>query len=193
MRLLMMYTDAYRPSALSKLSKDLRDRFVEGSLRIQTHASGKGADRRPYSAVQDGQQRFLRLDRRLRSVLVKSIESESLLPLMEAIEELLRAWQADVLPSQDELPAVLRDALEAPLTRVGPPREPVLAFPLRNSPFFRLLVHGLAQYHALRSRSEDVDGIRCVLVSKAKLQDIVCVMPLTTFILLHWHRRLSSR
>jgi hypothetical protein len=214
----------WKPSAFSQLvhHTELRDRFVEGSLRVRARVGGSSSSsekqkKRPYDAVREAQERFLRLDRRLRSVFIKATDSDSLLPLMQAVEEVLRAflqvsqrqtakllawimhgnksssssrpltdllsegssmlamcvptthspWQCDVMVPHSELPAALRDALEAPLRRsLGtgtitagldhqhqhePP--PLLAFPLRNSPFFRLLVHGLAQYNGLRSRS----------------------------------------
>lgn len=62
--------------------------------------------------------------------------------------------QCDRLPSLDACPAALHAALEAPVTLERSSASEVLLFPLKPSPFFRLLLHGLAQYYGLKSKSE---------------------------------------
>jgi hypothetical protein len=90
-----------------------------------------------------------------------------------------------------ELTEAFRCALEKPLMFRA--NGGVMVIPLRDCPFYRLLLHSLSSYYDLVSYSEDLDGGRAVCVSKPKeLQDAVCPepgVPLLTFLSLRSRRQ----
>ncbi len=179
-------------------NSELRDRFLAGYGDAKRggghhHAHGGGhhtrRTRSSRTSLQEAEARFLRLERRLRGLLTQLVAND---PNMEAflvaVEALLVGFlQGQPLPQDSALPEALARSLAEPLhLQRG---QDVLVLPLKNSAFFRLLVHGCCQFYGLKSHSENLTPEqRAVLVAKPATLGASAVAPamsMCTFIQRH--------
>ena len=90
---------------------------------------------------------FYLIEVRLRNVVVRSLESEDLCHFVRSLECILLYYIAQQnIPSQ--VPLALVDKLESPLETTGGS----LIVSLKDSSFYRLLLHATCQFYGLRSK-----------------------------------------
>mmetsp|Transcript_26087 Transcript_26087/g.34244 ORF Transcript_26087/g.34244 Transcript_26087/m.34244 type:complete len:349 (-) Transcript_26087:358-1404(-) len=105
---------------------------------------------------------FGRVEKRLRTVVLKAVANEALAELMTALDTAICFWIEWKEPLPAPLPHVLFKALTGPLQSCQ--NNTKLAVPLGKSPFHRLLLHATCQYYGLHTLSTDMRYGRTVLV-----------------------------
>ncbi|CAI5743559.1 unnamed protein product [Hyaloperonospora brassicae] len=102
----------------------------------------------------DAEQMFTRVDRRARTLLLRSLHS--LAPFIEAVEcVVLHFIQWREVPSEVEIAAPLLCMLKHPMELVKVCEKDVrLIIPLLDSAFHRLIIHSVCQFYGVRSRTE---------------------------------------
>ena len=90
---------------------------------------------------------FYLIEVRLRNIVIRSLENEDLCHFVRSLECILLYYIAQQnIPSQ--IPLALVDKLEGPLETTGGS----LIVSLKDSSFYRLLLHATCQFYGLRSK-----------------------------------------
>uniref|UniRef100_A0AAV1UNP1 R3H domain-containing protein n=1 Tax=Peronospora matthiolae TaxID=2874970 RepID=A0AAV1UNP1_9STRA len=134
-------------------NEDLQAEFRQGGCVPEHHVSHGPRNRRK-DKWNDAEQMFTRVDRRARTLILRSLTS--LAPFIEAVEcVVLHFIQWREVPSELEIAAPLFHMLKHPIELVKVCEKDVrLVMPLLDSAFHRLIIHSVCQFYGVRSRTE---------------------------------------
>jgi hypothetical protein len=130
-------------------SQGLRDIVRKGYVPPATCHAHKPTEAK-FEKRASAETRFRRLPKRLRELLVKSIRNITLLSIIQGLEVLLESGDSS------EIETVISQPVEHFGERID--------VWLKDSPFYRLLLHALCQFYELKSFSQDVDEQRVVRI-----------------------------
>ncbi|TMW55888.1 hypothetical protein Poli38472_008536 [Pythium oligandrum] len=133
-------------------NKDLQVAFRKGRVQVQ-NGSNQPKWRRK-DDWNDAEEMFTRIDRRARTLLMRSFNS--FVDFIEAVEHVvLHFVQWRELPSEIEITDGLSRVLAHPIELATVNENDVrLCIPLSDSAFHRLIVHSVCQFYGVRSRTE---------------------------------------
>ncbi|KAF4323555.1 hypothetical protein BBO99_00003123 [Phytophthora kernoviae] len=134
-------------------NEDLQTAFRKGEGSHENNRSNASRCRRK-DEWNDAEQMFSRVDRRARTLMLRSFHSFA--PFIEAVEYVvLHFIQWREVPSELEVATPLFRMLKHPieLLRVGE-KDVRLVLPLLDSAFHRLIIHSVCQFYSVRSRTE---------------------------------------
>ena len=98
---------------------------------------------------------WYQIEKRLRPIVVKSLQKEEFCFFVHALEAVLLLFLAEnAAPLSPLIPQALTIHLEQPIES----SDGSLIICLRDSSFHRLLLHGACQFYGLRSKVRDVDN-----------------------------------
>ncbi|KAG7384038.1 hypothetical protein PHYPSEUDO_003008 [Phytophthora pseudosyringae] len=134
-------------------NEDLQTEFRQGGGAHEDNRSHAPRNRRK-DEWNDAEQMFTRVDRRARTLMLRSFNSFA--PFIEAVEYvILHFIQWREVPSELEVAAPLFRMLKHPIELMKASEKDVrLILPLLDSAFHRLLIHSVCQFYGLRSRTE---------------------------------------
>uniref|UniRef100_M4BNN1 R3H domain-containing protein n=1 Tax=Hyaloperonospora arabidopsidis (strain Emoy2) TaxID=559515 RepID=M4BNN1_HYAAE len=134
-------------------NEDLQAEFRQGGCVPENNVSHGPRNRRK-DKWNDAEQMFTRVDRRARTLILRSLTS--LAPFIEAVEcVVLHFIQWREVPSELEIAAPLFHMLKHPIELVKVCEKDVrLVMPLLDSAFHRLIIHSVCQFYGVRSRTE---------------------------------------
>ncbi|CEG38342.1 hypothetical protein L916_18722 [Plasmopara halstedii] len=165
-------------------NESLQKKFLNGGgayESIQSHAPWN----RRYDEWNDAEQMFTRVDRRARTLMLRSFNSFA--PFIEAVEYVvLHFIQWREVPSELEVAAPLTRMLKHPIELIQASENDVrLILPLLDSAFHRLIVHSVCQFYGVRSRTESTCRLNTkimILKSPRKFCPVTNVCSLCEFI-----------
>ncbi|GAB9470061.1 hypothetical protein Gpo141_00007317 [Globisporangium polare] len=133
-------------------NQELQTAFRKGKLSKLEQAKEPRVRRR--DDWNDAEEMFLRVDRRARTLLVRSFQSFS--QFIEAVEYVvLHLIQWREVPSEIEVATGLLRVLTHPMELLKASEKDIrLVIPLVDSAFHRLIIHSVCQFYGVRSRTE---------------------------------------
>jgi hypothetical protein len=133
-------------------NQELQTAFRKGKMSKSEQAKEPRLRRR--DDWNDAEEMFLRIDRRARTLLVRSFQSFS--QFIEAVEYVvLHFIQWREVPSEIEVAAGLLRVLTHPMELLKTSEKDIrLVVPLVDSAFHRLIIHSVCQFYGIRSRTE---------------------------------------
>jgi len=145
-----------KPDCLNEFLKCLPNEC--GNIKKTTHITLMTKEQREDAA-------WNRVEKRLRSIVSRSIRTDKLKLFLVAIESLLVHFlvEGKTLETGDTSEVML-SALESP-TSIST-NDGSLQLHLVDSSFYRLLTHAACQFHGLRSKSITVNGKRIMVISR---------------------------
>ncbi|KAL3674740.1 hypothetical protein V7S43_000672 [Phytophthora oleae] len=134
-------------------NEELQTEFRKGGGAHENNRSHAPRNRRK-DGWNDAEQMFTRVDRRARTLMLRSFNSFA--PFIEAVEYVvLHFIQWREVPSELEVAAPLLRMLKHPVELMKANEKDVrLILPLLDSAFHRLLIHSVCQFYGVRSRTE---------------------------------------